>query len=84
MAIKTLIVNTIARTTAAEKITQEDGVIRAKSTPAPKTEPNDAWRVYFELESKEQVERLHKRLEAAQDERLDESVPDGMEGHYYH
>ncbi len=84
MAIKTLIVNTIGGTTAAEKITQEDGVIRAKSTPAPKTETNDAWRIYFELESKEELHRLHQRVEAAQDERLDESVPDGMEGHYYH
>ncbi len=84
MTIKTLIVNTISGTAAAEKITQEDGVIRAKSSPKPKPKTHDAWRLYFELENREQLHRLHSRLERAQEERLGESIPDGMEGHYYH
>ena len=84
MAIKTLFVNTIGKTKAAEKVTQEGGVIRAKSTPKPETKPNDAWRLYFELESKEQLQRLHRRLESAHAERDTESIPEGMEGNYYH
>ena len=84
MAIKTLFVNTIGRTKAAEKITQEDGVIRAKSTPKPETKRNDAWRLYFELENQEQVQRLHSRLESAHEERQSGAVPEGMEGNYYH
>ena len=82
MAIKTLFVNTIGRTKAAEKISQDDGVIRAKSTPKPETKRNDAWRLYFELESTEQVQRLHSRLAAAAEGRPEESVPKGMEGNY--
>lgn len=84
MAIKTLFVNTIGRTKAEEKVTQEDGVIRARSTPKPEPKPHDAWRLYFELESKEQVERLHKRLEDVLQRREANPVPEGMEGHYYH
>ena len=76
MAIKTLFVNTIGKTKAADKITQEDGVIRAK-TPKPETKPNDAWRLYFQLESMEQVQRLRSRLEEVQEDRPDESVPRG-------
>ena len=81
MAIKTLFVNTIGRTKAADKITQEDGVIRAK-TPKPDSKPNDAWRLYFELESTEQVQRLHSRLAPPEEDRPEESVPEGMEGNY--
>ncbi len=84
MVIKTLFVNTLGSTEAAEKVTQEDGVIRAKSTQNPESKPTDAWRLYFELESKEQVERLHKRLEDVLEDRTTDSVPEGMEGHYYH
>ena len=78
MAIRTLFVNTIGRTKAADKITQEDGVIRAKA-PKPDSKPNDTWRLYFELESTEQVQRLHSRLAAAEEDRPEESVPEAQD-----
>ena len=84
MAIKTLFVNTLEKREVADKIIQEDGVIRAKSTAKPETKSKDAWRLYFELESKEQLQRLRSRLESAQEDRETESIPDGMEGNYYH
>lgn len=79
MTIKTLFVNTIGKSKVADTVTQDGGVIRAKGTPEPKVKANDAWRLYFELQSQEQVQRLHSRLEEVHQDRADELV-DGTKG----
>ncbi len=72
MAIKTLFVNTIEESKVASKVTQDGGVIRAKGTPKPEVKSNDAWRLYFELQSREQLQRLHSRLEEVHQTGADE------------
>ncbi len=79
MAIKTLFVNTIGES----KVTQDGGVIRAKGTPEPEVKSNDAWRLYFELQSREQLQRLHSRLEEVHQTRTDERGSEELEDDDY-
>ena len=83
MAIKTLFVNTIGESKVASKVTQGGGVIRAKGTPEPEVKSNDAWRLYFELQSREQLQRLHTRLEEVHQTRADEPGSEELEDDYY-
>ncbi len=83
MAIKTLFVNTIGESKVASKVTQDGGVIRAKGTPKPEVKSNDAWRLYFELQSREQLQRLHTRLEDAHQTRADAPGSEELEDDYY-
>ena len=83
MAIKTLFVNTIGESKAADKVTHDGGVIRAKNTPKPEVKSNDAWRLYFELQSREQLQRLHSRLEEVHQTRGDEPGAEELEDNYY-
>jgi hypothetical protein len=83
MAIKTLFVNTIGESKVAVKVTQDGGVIRAKGTPKPDVKSHDAWRLYFELQSWEQLQRLHTRLEEVHQTRADEPGSEELEDDYY-
>ena len=81
MVIKTLIVNTMPRRSAEDAVTQEGGVLRARTSPPPEP-PASAWNPFQELEAEE---RVHVRVRARYHEMDDpEGIPDGMEGSYYH
>ena len=80
MAIKTFIVNTMPRRSAEDAVTQEGGVLRARTTPPPEPPPL-VWNPFQELEAEE---RVHVRVRAAyHSAELNEGIPDGMEGSYY-
>lgn len=79
MVIKTFLVNTMPRRLAEDTVTQEDGVIRART--APRLEPpRSRWNPIQELDSEE---RVHRRMAQYHEAEESEDIPDGMEGNYY-
>lgn len=78
MTIRTLIVNTMPRRSAEDTVTQEGGVLRARTTTAPQS-PETVWNPYQELEAEERV-HVRVRSQSLDD---DTDIPDGMEGSYY-
>lgn len=80
MVIRTFIVNTMPRRSAEDTVSQEGGVLRARSTPPPEP-PAVVWNPFQELEVEE---RIHIRVRARYHSVADnEDIPDGMEGAYY-
>lgn len=81
MVIRTFIVNTMPRRSAQDPVTQEGGVLRARGTSpeAPMAAPQ--WNPFQELESEE---RVHIRVRADFTALDDETIPNGMEGSYFH
>ncbi|MDH3539071.1 MAG: hypothetical protein OEP52_03660 [Acidimicrobiia bacterium] len=80
MVIKTLIVNTMPRRSAEDTVSQEGGVLRARSSP-PLEPPASTWNPFQELEAEERVHiRVRARYHSADGK---EDIPSGMEGSYY-
>ncbi len=80
MVIKTLIVNTMPRRSAEDTVTQDGGVLRARTTPPPEP-PAVAWNPFQELHAEE---RVHVRVRADYHSvERSEDIPTGMEGSYY-
>jgi hypothetical protein len=80
MVIKTLIVNTMPRRSAEDTVSQEGGVLRARTTP-PLEPPTSAWNPFQELELEERVHvRVRARYHSVE---RSEDIPTGMEGLYY-
>lgn len=84
MVIKTLIVDTMPlvdtmpRRPAEDTVTQEGGVLRAR-TSAQVTPPD--WNAFQELDAEGRVHlRVRGHLQSEDDAEL---IPDGMEGSYY-
>ena len=78
--IRTLIVNTMPRRSAEDIVTQEGGVLRAR-TSKPVKPPAAAWNPFQELHAEE---RIHIRVRAQYHApEQSEDIPDGMEGSYY-
>ena len=81
MVIRTLIVNTMPRRSAEDIVTQQGGVLRARSVSPPQP-PSAAWNPFQELEAEEPAPvRIRARYHVAESP---ENIPDGMEGSYYH
>jgi len=81
MVIKTFIVNTMPRRSAEDTVSQEGGVLRARSTP-PLEPPASGWNPFQELEAEE---RIPVRVVRVRYHSVDsnEDIPNGMEGLYY-
>lgn len=80
MVIKTLIVNTMPRRSAEDTVSQEGGVLRARSTPPPEP-PAAAWNPFQELDVEDRVPvRVRRRSQPVED---NGDIPSGMEGSYY-
>ncbi len=80
MVIKTFIVNTTPRRSAEDTVTQEGGVLRARTSPRVEP-PASTWNPFQELEAEE---RVHVRVRANYHSvERSENIPDGMEGSYY-
>ena len=80
MVAEDLIVKTTSRRSTGDVVTQEGGVLRARSADVIAPRPR-AWNPFQELETGERGPRRgHPSL---QDKDLD-TIPAGMEGHYFH
>ena len=80
MVIKTFIVNTMPRRSAEDTVSQEGGVLRARTTPPPEP-PAVVWNPFQELEAEERVHvRVRARYQPVED---NGDIPNGMEGSYY-
>ena len=80
MVIKTFIVDTMPRRSAEDIVSQEGGVLRARSTRPPER-PSATWNPFQELEAEE---RVHIRVRASYHlPEPSEDIPTGMEGSYY-
>ena len=78
--VKELTVETAQRRSTGDKVTQEGGVLRARSADVIAPSPN-AWNPFQELES---GERGPRRTHPSVQEIDREAIPDGMQGHYFH
>ena len=75
-----LIVKTDIRRSTEDTVTQEGGVLRARSADVIAPRPKN-WNPFHELET---CERGPRRTHPSVQEVDLESIPDGMEGHYFH
>ena len=75
-----LVVESAPPNAAEDKVTQEDGVIRARNADVMTPRPS-AWNPFQELEA---GERGPRRTHPSLQEIDREAIPDGMEGHYFH
>ena len=75
-----LIVKTDIRRSTEDTVTQEGGVLRARSADVIAPRPKN-WNPFQELET---GERGPRRTHPSVQEVDLESIPDGMEGHYFH
>ena len=80
MVNRNLIVKTNERRSTEDKVTQEGGVLRARSADVMAPRPRD-WNPFQELEAGESTpRRTHPSVQTPDTD----AIPDGMEGHYFH
>ena len=80
MVTEDLIVKTTERRSTGDKVTQEGGVLRARSADVIAPQPKE-WNPFQELEAGERRPRQTHPSFRMEDS---EAIPEGMEGHYFH
>ncbi len=80
MVAEDLVVDTANRRLTEDRVTQEGGVLRARSADVIAPRPK-IWNPFQELEA---GERGPRRTHPSLQETDHETIPDGMEGHYFH